>query len=625
MPAQETVYKIFIASPSGLNEERKAFADVIEEYNKSDAQHRGVSFRAVGWEDTLAGIGRPQEIINEELKECDFFLLLLHNRWGSNPGENKQNATSGTEEEFNLAMDCYNDENSHMKQIVCAFKSIDSQQLADPGKQLEKVLEFKKELEEEKKLLYTSFFSKQEFQTIIRKQLGRWLLNHENETKRNEKIQVESPIIPEVTIDAEVEKIIPPTTKKDTTEIIKNAWKLANKGKLVEAEIEFSKAIIYNPNTYELLSYSSFLMRIGQLDKGIVVLNKVLEDENTSLKNKSIAYTNLGIIMKTRGDFDAAELMCKESLEINLQLENKKGMASDYGNLGVIMDIRGDVDGAQAMFEKSLEIDLELQNIEGIASNYGNLGILMRSRGDLNGAESIFKKSLDIYKQLDDKKGLATSYSNLASVLFIRRDLDNAEKMTRKSLEINEYIGDKESIAGLYSNLGNILFSRGDLKGAEEMYRIALVIHEKLLSKRGIAIQHGNIGNVLFDQGDLDGAEENFRKSLEIHKQIGRRKGIAIQYGSLGNLMSLRNDLDGALEMYYKSLKIEQQLGSKEGMANNYANIGRVMFGKNDLNESEKMYIKCLEIAKSQGFAEITKKVTENLEILKEEKKKKNS
>jgi hypothetical protein len=47
--------KIFIASPSGLAEERKAF-------------------RNDGWEDMLGGIGRPQGILNEDVQKSDFCI-----------------------------------------------------------------------------------------------------------------------------------------------------------------------------------------------------------------------------------------------------------------------------------------------------------------------------------------------------------------------------------------------------------------------------------------------------------------------------------------------------------------------------------------------------------------------
>jgi tetratricopeptide (TPR) repeat protein len=561
MPAQETIYKIFIASPSGLNTERKAFAEIIDEYNKSDAQHRGVSFRAVGWEDTLPSMGRPQKLINEELEQCDFFILLLHNRWGSNPGKNLQNATSGTEEEFRLARKCYDNENAHMKQIVCAFKSVCPEQLADPGKQLEKVLEFKKELEESKELLYSSFFSVDEFKSIIRKQLGRWLLNHENEAKRDEKIQNDPPIVPKIMISMYEEEIIVTTAKKDAEEIIKKAWELAENGKLTEAEIEFSKAIIYKPNPYKLLNYARFLKDIGQLDKSLMMLNEVLKDSKINDKDKSSTFSLKGKILGTRGNFEEAKVMHEKSLEINKSLGLHERMNDNYSNIGDIMKICGDLDEADIVFKKGLKISKENNFIKGIASQYSNLGNVLAKRGDLESAEVKYGKSLKIYKELDNSKGVATVFLNLGILKKDKGNFLESKEMYEKSLAVFEKIGNLKGIATVYGNLGNMLRNKGDTEESKIMCKKSLEINKKLNYLQGMAANYGNLGMIYILNKKYEEAELYCRKALDINAKIGRVEGVSKQYGNLGDIKKLLRDYDGAEKMYKKSLAISQSKG----------------------------------------------------------------
>jgi hypothetical protein len=73
-------YRVFIASPGGLAEECKTFRDAIQDVNASDAIPRSVYCQATGWEDTLGGIGRPQAMIHEDVRDADFFVLLLWDR-----------------------------------------------------------------------------------------------------------------------------------------------------------------------------------------------------------------------------------------------------------------------------------------------------------------------------------------------------------------------------------------------------------------------------------------------------------------------------------------------------------------------------------------------------------------
>ena len=250
-------FKVFIASPSGLENERKAFTQVIDEYNK-EADLWGINFKPVGWESSLPRMGRPQAIINEELKKCDFFIILLHDRWGSDPGVNDNKATSGTEEEYLIAVECFKSDKFPMRQIVCLFKSVPENQMADPGPQLLKVLEFRKRLEDEKQLLYSIFSTTREFRSIIRTNLASWMKEAYIDLERkpiesSHHVNSKSDTRPDLLYKIEI--VVDNRSKK----ILERAWELFNSGKLTEAEIEFSRAVISNPSESQLLNYSEFL------------------------------------------------------------------------------------------------------------------------------------------------------------------------------------------------------------------------------------------------------------------------------------------------------------------------------------------------------------------------------
>jgi Domain of unknown function (DUF4062) len=99
-----TQYRVFIATPGGLGDERRSFRKTLEDYTASDAEPRGITFHPVGWEETLGGAGRPQELINKDLEQCDYAVFVWHDRWGSRTGKRKM---VGTEEEWKLAVDLY--------------------------------------------------------------------------------------------------------------------------------------------------------------------------------------------------------------------------------------------------------------------------------------------------------------------------------------------------------------------------------------------------------------------------------------------------------------------------------------------------------------------------------------
>jgi hypothetical protein len=145
VPKLITQYRVFIGSPSGLEDERKKFFSKLVKFSEVHAEPQGVLFHPVGWEYTIGGVGRPQEQINDDLRQCDYAVFVLHDRWGSETGAG---FTSGKEEEWTLAEQLYDERK--IRNIVLLFKSVDPRYLRDPGKQLEKVLSFRKKLKMKK-------------------------------------------------------------------------------------------------------------------------------------------------------------------------------------------------------------------------------------------------------------------------------------------------------------------------------------------------------------------------------------------------------------------------------------------------------------------------------------------
>lgn len=178
MPETLTRYRVFIGSPGGLDDERKRFRQILDKHTAFHSEPRGASFYPVGWEDTLGGVGRPQELINEDLRRCDYAVFILHDRWGSPTGSGY---SSGTEEEWELAEKLYT--GTTVRNIALFFKQVDPRQLRDPGDQLKKVLAFKKRIEAGKKYLFKNYSSIDEFCEELEKHLAKWLRDHEVATK----------------------------------------------------------------------------------------------------------------------------------------------------------------------------------------------------------------------------------------------------------------------------------------------------------------------------------------------------------------------------------------------------------------------------------------------------------
>ncbi len=134
-------YHVFLASPGDVGEERQHVRNFFREYNRHTAHIWDARFEVVDWENyATIGVGRPQELITRETLErfresLALVVGILRQRFGSRTGK----AESGTEEEFNWAMECR--KASGFPEIKWFFRKVDNLVLptdvVEAGKALE--------------------------------------------------------------------------------------------------------------------------------------------------------------------------------------------------------------------------------------------------------------------------------------------------------------------------------------------------------------------------------------------------------------------------------------------------------------------------------------------------------
>ena len=146
---------VFIASPGDLQPERQAFRHAIETLNVGFGDGANIEYIALGWEDTLATTGRrPQAVINADIDVCDIFVLAVNRRWGQDAPDAAPYA-SYTEEEFHRALERFS--RTMSPTILVFFKNIDTADYAHPDAQLARVLTFRHQLQETRRVLYRAF------------------------------------------------------------------------------------------------------------------------------------------------------------------------------------------------------------------------------------------------------------------------------------------------------------------------------------------------------------------------------------------------------------------------------------------------------------------------------------
>jgi hypothetical protein len=174
--------RAFIASPSDVAEERGIVEKIIKDINRVCKETLGVEIECVSWDDFIPQTPnlpeeKIQDILNAEIPQCQIFILILWQRYGSNePGNEKSN----TQREVEIALELL----KKKKKIIFLTYFRDLPVIFDKGPQRNSVEEFRDTLQ------YQGVWSRRygtvpQFQEILTHDLYRTILRFRLSTKKH--------------------------------------------------------------------------------------------------------------------------------------------------------------------------------------------------------------------------------------------------------------------------------------------------------------------------------------------------------------------------------------------------------------------------------------------------------
>ncbi len=154
------IYNILISCASDIKEELDVIYDVVKYYNQTTGYTNFIKLNLMSWmEDSYPLYGAdPQEILFEQfINDCDFAIAIFWTKFGSSTA----NFQSGVQEEI---------ENFYLnsKNVIIFFSDcpISPSKIEIP--QLEKVRNYKREIEEKRKGLYYTYENLKDFECKLK-------------------------------------------------------------------------------------------------------------------------------------------------------------------------------------------------------------------------------------------------------------------------------------------------------------------------------------------------------------------------------------------------------------------------------------------------------------------------
>lgn len=479
-----TCRQVFLASPGGLEPERKACRDVYREHNESAALDHLSFFYVHAWEDVPGGVGRAQGRINPRMAGCDYAVVMFHDRWGSPTSESSE-YTSGTEEEFYRAIQLLADAKSEMRDMLVLFKDIEAARMRDPGEDLKKVLTFRSMLEQPNSngLMFEMFDSK----AALRHKVGR---------KMREWLKVDGPKVP-IVVDLSPATIDTGVLRRlDTAELLEAARSYTEQKLFTQAEASYAAAAV-NDDPATVLEFGQFMRRRGRVERAMELNRQVVADSSLLASQTSEAaalrvraMSNIGVLQRHLGELGQSVQTLGEAVRTaeTARASIPEELCYALDNYGHSLLRAGKVDAARIQFEQAHAARAEVGTTDQRAQSAINLGRFHLEQANYEAAIAYFATARDVLQYDSDPH-----------------------------LRANALAGQSEANIrlGQHSEAGALLES-------------AYEINEQLNNQRGLGIVRGLQARCLLQAGHLEEAAKRIAETQELADSTGDVQGAAV-------------------------------------------------------------------------------------------------
>ncbi|NQV16561.1 tetratricopeptide repeat protein [bacterium] len=275
-------------------------------------------------------------------------------------------------------------------------------------------------------------------------------------------------------------------------------------GELLRVKHNYDEALDYFKRSFDLFNdlgdkrgVASSLSRLGAIhrakqknDEAQSFFKKSLKifEELGDAKGQAELLERVGQTYESGKNPDTALNYYKKSLEIFEKIESKQGIGRALDSIGGIYgwDIsseNGDYVKAIHYYQRSLEMKLELGNRRDIAYTFFVIGDLHAQKGEFDKALSSLLKSHELNEELDDDLFNGIALTEIGGIYTTKGENDKALEYTIRAVEVTKKHGDDRWIGNAESTLGKVYLEKGDFQAAAEYLEGALATKKEVVPK----------------------------------------------------------------------------------------------------------------------------------------------
>lgn len=204
------------------------------------------------------------------------------------------------------------------------------------------------------------------------------------------------------------------------------------------------------------------------------------KDDFFTRKYRVMAINGLGNIHLTFDNFDEAEKLFKEALDVERELNSDLGMAINYANIGAIYEEKNMYDSAFIYFQRSMEHNVLAQSELGIGLCYIHFGRLYEQQNEYDKAEREYLLAYDVMNGISDKWHWLEATLAIARINLIKNEFYDFLKFIEMAEGVAIEIESPEHLSSIYNLKHKYSIETGNFASALENFKMSKMFQDSI-------------------------------------------------------------------------------------------------------------------------------------------------
>lgn len=250
-----------------------------------------------------------------------------------------------------------------------------------------------------------------------------------------------------------------------------------------------------------------------------------------SVEAEVVTLNQLGVIYRRQDKVRGALNYHQAALAILSKLENpnkdfKVSHSISINSIGNIYLAIKQYELALDKFEESIRIQEELNDLRGLAINHQNIGYAYQNIGDLDLALENYNKSLEYNNLNKSSLGKVICHNSISNVLIKQGKYNEAYNYISEVVPVAKGLENRYYLSEVYNTLGWSLIKLNELKDAEEYLYKSLKIGTDNNIPSSLTVSYLHLSELHQKEKNYKEALEHFQSSIEIDKKTFNEKNV---------------------------------------------------------------------------------------------------